>query len=64
MQALWHADATSGNRDGIAGLFELAAYVQAHVPEITMRTFAYEQIPQVHMQGTDFPVGVVLGTTP
>ena len=31
----------------------------ARVPEITMRTFAYEQIPQVHMQGLDFPVGVV-----
>jgi WD40 repeat protein len=64
VQALWHADATAGNRDSITGLFELAAYVQARVPEITMRTFAYEQIPQVHMQGTDFPVGVVLGTIP
>ena len=64
MQALQHADTVSGNRDGITGLFELASYVQARVPEITMRTFAYEQIPQVHMQGTDFPVGVVLGVTP
>ena len=64
MQALWHADAVSGNRDSITGLFELAAYVHARVPEITMRAFAYEQIPQVHMQGSDFPVGVVLGTTP
>jgi WD40 repeat protein len=64
MQALQYADSISGNRDGITGLFELAAYVNVHVPEITMRTFAYEQIPQVHMQGTDFPVGVVLGATP
>jgi WD40 repeat protein len=64
MQALRYADAVAGNRDGITGLFELAAYVQARVPEITVRTFAYEQIPQVHMQGTDFPVGVVLGATP
>ena len=64
MQALQHADTISGNRDGITGLFELASYVQARVPEITMRTFAYELIPQVHMQGTDFPVGVVLGVTP
>ena len=64
IQALRHADTVSGNRDGITGLFELAAYVQARVPEITMRTFAYEQIPQVHMQGMDFPVGMVLGITP
>jgi uncharacterized caspase-like protein len=60
IQALWQADIVSGNRDGITGLFELSAYVQARVPEITLRTFAYEQIPQVHMQGMDFPVGVVL----
>jgi hypothetical protein len=64
MQALWHADAVSGNRDGITGLFELASYVHARVPEITMRTFAYEQIPQVHMQGSDFPVGVVQAVNP
>ena len=64
IQALWHADTVSGNRDGITGLFELATYVQARVPEITMQAFAYEQIPQVHMQGTDFPVGVVLSVTP
>jgi WD40 repeat protein len=64
IQALWHADIVSGNRDGITGLFELSAYVQARVPEITMQAFAYEQIPQVHMQGTDFPIGVVLTATP
>jgi uncharacterized caspase-like protein len=64
MQALQHADSVSGNRDGITGLFELAAYVNVRVPEITMRMFAYEQIPQVHMQGTDFPIGVVLTATP
>jgi len=59
MQALRYADTVSGNRDGITGLFELAAYVYARVPEITMQAFAYEQIPQVHMQGSDFPIGVV-----
>jgi uncharacterized caspase-like protein len=53
LQALQYADTVSGNRDGITGLFELVAYVQARVPEITWQTFAYEQIPQVHMQGTD-----------
>jgi len=59
MQALRYADTVSGNRDGMTGLFELAAYVHARVPEITMQAFAYEQIPQVHMQGSDFPIGVV-----
>src|SRR5262249_25647709 len=64
LEALRYADRDFGNRDGITGLFELAAYVNARVPEITMRTFAYEQIPQVHMQGSDFPMGVVLSGTP
>ena len=64
IQALQHADTDFGNRDGITGLFELAAYVNARVPEITLQAFAYEQIPQVHMQGTDFPVGVVQAVNP
>jgi uncharacterized caspase-like protein len=64
LQGLQHADAVSGNRDGMTGLFELAAYVHTRVPEITMQTFAYEQIPQVHMQGSDFPVGVVQAVNP
>jgi len=64
LQGLRHADTVSGNRDGITGLFELAAYVHARVPEIPMQTFAYEQIPQVHMQGSDFPVGMVQAVNP
>ncbi len=64
LQALRHADTVAGNRDGLTGLFELAAYVQARVPEITRQTFAYEQLPQVHMQGTGFPMGVVFTATP
>jgi uncharacterized caspase-like protein len=64
MQALRYADTVSGNRDGITGLFELASYVHARVPEITMQAFAYEQIPQVHMQGSDFPIGVVQAGLP
>jgi hypothetical protein len=64
LEALRQADNNFGNRDGITGLFELASYVHARVPEITMRTFAFEQIPQVHMQGSDFPVGVVQASNP
>ena len=59
LQALRHADAEFGNRDGYTGLFELAAYVNDQVPNITMDAFNFEQIPQVHMVGTDFPIGVV-----
>jgi len=33
--------------------------VNARVPEITTQAFAFEQIPQVHVQGMDFPIGVV-----
>ena len=59
LQGLHHADAQYGNRDGYTGLFELAAYVNDQVPTITMNAFNFEQIPQVHMVGTDFPIGVV-----
>ncbi|WP_372682257.1 caspase family protein, partial [Desulfosarcina sp.] len=59
LQGMHHADAQYGNRDGYTGLFELAAYVNDQVPSITMNAFNFEQIPQVHMVGTDFPIGVV-----
>ena len=62
LQALRHADEEYGNRDGFTGLFEIAAYVNDQVPAITMDAFNFEQIPQVHMVGTDFPIGVVNGT--
>ena len=60
LEGLRHADATFGNRDGYTGLFELAAYVNDQVPTITMNAFNFEQIPQVHMVGSDFPIGVVI----
>ena len=59
LQGLEHADSRFGNRDGYTGLFELAAYVNDQVPAITMSAFNFEQIPQVHLVGTDFPIGVV-----
>ena len=63
LQGLRHADTEYGNRDGYTGLFELAAYVNDQVPAITMKAFNFEQIPQVHMLGTDFPIGIVSTTT-
>jgi len=59
LQGLRHADAQFGNRDGYTGLFEFASYVNDQVPAITMKAFNFEQIPQVSMVGTDFPLGVV-----
>jgi uncharacterized caspase-like protein len=59
LEGLRHADKEYGNRDGYTGLFELAAYVNDQVPAITMNAFNFEQIPQVNMVGTDFPIGVV-----
>jgi WD40 repeat protein len=59
MQALGQADTHSGNRDGVTSFFEVAQYVGDQVPKMTMREFGYEQIPQVSMVGSDFPIGVV-----
>jgi WD40 repeat protein len=59
LQGLRYADDLYGNRDGYTGLFELASYVNDQVPSITMKAFNFEQIPQVHMVGTDFPIGMI-----
>jgi WD40 repeat protein len=59
LQGLQHADAQFGNRDGYIDLFELAAYVNDQVPAITMNAFNFEQVPQVSLIGTDFPIGIV-----
>jgi len=29
------------------------------VPEITFKAFGYEQVPQLNMQGSDFPIAIV-----
>ena len=59
IKGLEQADSQFGNRDGYTGLFELAAYVNDQVPAITLNAFNFEQIPQVHLVGMDFPIGVV-----
>ena len=56
LSAFKEADQAFGNRDGQTSIFELAAYIDEHVPEITYRQFGYEQVPQVNMQGRDFPI--------
>ena len=37
---------------------DLATYVEETLPEITMKKWGYEQIPQKNLQGMDFPIGV------
>jgi len=64
LEAMREADQLFGNRDGMTGIFELAAYVDDHVPTLTQRVFGFEQFPQVFMKGQDFPIGVVLKTKP
>ena len=59
LQALGHADTTVGNGDGYTNLFEIAAYVNAHVPEIAMKEFGFEQTPKSYTLGADFPLAVV-----
>ena len=61
LKALYEADAHFGNNDGMTGIFELAAYVDDQVPEITKKVFGFEQFPQVQMVGQDFPIGMVPG---
>jgi WD40 repeat protein len=58
LQALRQADTTLGNGDGYTGLFEIAAYVNAHVPEIAMKEFGFEQTPKSYTLGADFPLAV------
>jgi WD40 repeat protein len=56
LNAFTEADTVFGNSDGQTSIFEVAAYVDTHVPEITFKQFGYEQVPQVNMQGRDFPI--------
>lgn len=58
LQALRRADSTVGNGDGQTGLFEIAAYVNARVPEIVMKEFGFEQTPKSFTLGADFPLAV------
>ncbi|WP_089933959.1 caspase family protein [Candidatus Entotheonella palauensis] len=58
LQALRRVDSTVGNGDGYTGLFEIAAYVNARVPEIVMKEFGFEQTPKSYTLGTDFPLAV------
>ncbi len=50
------ADAAFGNGDGYTSLLELAQHVSVRVPELSQRIFEFEQVPQMHILGSDFPL--------
>jgi uncharacterized caspase-like protein len=59
LQALLNSDTMNGNRDGLVSTSEIAGFINEHVPEITLKKWGYEQVPQVNLHGREFPVGVV-----
>ena len=56
LEGLANSDRLNGNRDGWVSTLELTAFVADAVPELTMRHFGYEQVPQFNLHGTDFPL--------
>jgi hypothetical protein len=57
--AMKEADSKDGNRDGITSTGEIANFIQAYVPDMTYKKWGYEQVPQVNLHGSSFPVAVV-----
>ncbi len=52
LQGLSEADR---NSDKVVSIFELATYISEKLPDLTDQAFGYEQVPQVLLQGEDFP---------
>jgi hypothetical protein len=42
--------------DGLIDLFDLAAYVDREVPEISYNAFNFRQVPQTRIVGSNFPI--------
>lgn len=59
LNALKQADKKYGNRDGITTTMEIASFINEKVPELTYEKWGFEQIPQVNLNGREFPVGLV-----
>ncbi|MCO5159131.1 MAG: WG repeat-containing protein [Aquamicrobium sp.] len=49
-------DAADANANGTIEVTELAAFVDAQVPDISTRAFGFRQVPQMSIRGSDFPV--------
>jgi WD40 repeat protein len=61
LDAFLKADKEFGNRDGVLTTSELAAFVNEYVPGITYKRWGYEQVPQVNLNGREFPIAVSEG---
>lgn len=49
-------DAADANGNGTIEVTELAAFIDAEVPDISTRAFGFRQVPQMLIRGSDFPV--------
>lgn len=49
-------NAADANGNGTIEVTELAAFVDAQVPDISTRAFGFRQVPQMSIRGSDFPV--------
>lgn len=47
-----------GYKNGKLTIKNLASYIEDVLPERTYQKWGYEQVPQSHITGTDFPIGV------
>ncbi len=47
-----------GYKGGKITIKNLASYIEDVLPERTYQKWGYEQVPQSHITGTDFPIGV------
>ncbi|QOX78621.1 caspase family protein [Trichlorobacter lovleyi] len=48
----------AANRSGRITITNLALFVEETLPELTMKKWGYEQIPQKALIGLDFPIGI------
>jgi len=53
LEALGRANAGS---EGLVGVTDLAAYIDAKVPEISDAVFKMRQVPQMSIVGSNFPL--------
>lgn len=55
------------NGNGLIEVTELAGHVDQQVPEVSHKVFGFRQVPQMRIQGSNFPIAkrmVVLGDAP
>jgi hypothetical protein len=61
LDALGRADT---NRNGLIEVTELAAYIDAQVPELSFQAFHVRQVPQMRIVGSNFPLANRIAVLP